>query len=131
MPATSVVASEGHTHQEVMVWIEDGEGAIARGVAESVTASGARVRLAEQPGFTQGAEVALRLCFERNAPTVAATARVSFRRCFGRVRAGMDGPGATTQGNGGLAPRSLRHVRGRLRSSATLRAGCATSCSSS
>jgi hypothetical protein len=85
MPATSVVASEGHTHQEVMVCIEDGEGAIARGVAESVTASGARVRLAEQPGFTQGAEVALRLCFERNAPTVAATARVSFLRAEGAL----------------------------------------------
>jgi hypothetical protein len=77
MPATNVVASEGHTRREVMVWIEDGEGAIARGVAESVTAAGARVRLAERPGFVQGAEVALRLCFERGAPTVAATARVA------------------------------------------------------
>ena len=83
MPAANVVASEDHTRREVMVWIEDGAGAIARGVAESVTATGARILLAERPGFVQGAEVALRLCFERGAPTVAATARVSFLHAEG------------------------------------------------
>ena len=74
-----------------MVWIEDGEGAIARGVAESVTAAGACVRLAERPAFGQGAEVALRLCFERDAPTVAATARVSFLHAEGAaVECGLE-----------------------------------------
>jgi hypothetical protein len=62
--------------QTVMVWIEDGTGAIARGHADSVSAEGARVRLAETPDFGEGDEVDVRICFERGAPTVATTARV-------------------------------------------------------
>jgi hypothetical protein len=85
MPAVDVVASEDRTNRQVMVWIEDGEGVIVRGVAESVTASGARVRLAEPPSFAEGAEVALRLCLEPGAPTVAATARVATLRSEGAV----------------------------------------------
>jgi hypothetical protein len=62
--------------QIVMVWIEDGTGTIARGQAESVSAEGACVRLAESPGFGEGAEVAVRICFEVGTPTVAVTAHV-------------------------------------------------------
>lgn len=67
----------------VLVWIEDGTGTIARGQADSVGANGACVRLAERPEFGEGEEVAVRLSFERGAPTVAATARVSGIRTDG------------------------------------------------
>jgi hypothetical protein len=66
--------------QTVMVWIEDGTGRIARGHADGVTAEGLNVRLAEPPGFAQGDEVAVRICFERGAPTVAAAACVDWLR---------------------------------------------------
>lgn len=62
--------------QTVAVWIEDGTGTIARGYANEVSAEGACVRLAEEPDFGEGDEVAVRICFERGAPTVATTARV-------------------------------------------------------
>jgi hypothetical protein len=61
----------------VMAWIEDGTGTIARGHVESASAQGACVRLPERPGFGEGDEVAVRICFAVGAPTVAATARVS------------------------------------------------------
>jgi hypothetical protein len=62
------------------VWIEDGDGTIVRGMAESVTTGGAHIRLAGRPGFGQGAGVALRICVDPESPTVAATARVSWVR---------------------------------------------------
>jgi hypothetical protein len=58
------------------VWIEDRAGAIVRGHAESVSRGGAAVLLPEIPAFTPGDDVALRIAFERGAPTVAAGARV-------------------------------------------------------
>ena len=61
----------------VLVWIEDGAGGIARGLAESVTDRGAKVRLSEKPDLEAGDEVALRLCLEKGAPTVARRARIS------------------------------------------------------
>jgi hypothetical protein len=66
--------------QTVMVWIEDGTGTITRGQADSVTAEGLSVRLAEPPGFGREDEVAVRICFDRGAPTVAATACVAWLR---------------------------------------------------
>jgi PilZ domain len=62
--------------QIVMVWIEDATGMIARGHAESVSARGACVRLVDPPPFAEGAEVAVRVCFDREAPTVAVGGRV-------------------------------------------------------
>jgi hypothetical protein len=62
------------------VWIEDREGRVVRGLADSVTAGGARIRLSAMPGFGQGAGVALRICLDPETPTVAATARVSWVR---------------------------------------------------
>jgi hypothetical protein len=74
-----------------MVWIENGEGSIARGVAESVTGSGACVRLTETPAVETGQEVALRISFERGAPTVALRARVRFvRNEQGTVECGLE-----------------------------------------
>jgi hypothetical protein len=69
-------AAEVQSDRSAMVWIEDRTGAIARGLAETVTAGGARVRLAGKPDLAAGDEVALRICFERDAPTVATTARI-------------------------------------------------------
>ena len=80
MLATSEVAVELQPIHAPMVWIEDGAGTISRGQAEDVTASGARVRLAEEPGFDRDEEVSLRICFEPGSPTVAATARVNWVR---------------------------------------------------
>jgi len=64
----------------MMVWIEDGKGEITRGQADSVTAEGLLVRLAEPPSFGREDEVAVRICFDRGAPTVAATACVAWLR---------------------------------------------------
>ena len=71
--------------QTVMAWIEDGTGTIARGHVDSASAQGACVRLPEMPGFGEGDEVAVRVCFEIGTPTVAATARVSTIRPSGDV----------------------------------------------
>jgi hypothetical protein len=60
----------------VMVWIEDSTGSITRGHSDSVSAEGMSVRLAEEPGFREGDEVAVRVCLERGAPTIATRARV-------------------------------------------------------
>ena len=38
----------------VAVWVEDHDGTIVRGLAETVTAGGARIRLSSMPGFGQG-----------------------------------------------------------------------------
>ena len=77
-----MVASAGSVFafpaQPMPAWIEDAEGTIFRGVAESVTAEGARIRLPVDPGLEEGTPVALRLSLDPERPTVAATARVSF-----------------------------------------------------
>ncbi len=89
----------------VAVWVEDHDGTIVRGLAETVTAGGARIRLSSMPGFGQGAGVALRICFDPESPTVATTARVSWVRgesgtpeCGRRV----DGPAAQPLTSGSL-----------------------------
>ncbi len=92
-------AGEGSSGRTVMVWIENAEGAIVRGEAESVTSSGASVRLAEAPSFEAGHEVALRLCFERGAPTVALRGRVRFvRSTDGAIECGLEWTPSASQG---------------------------------
>lgn len=66
--------------KSAMVWIEDVAAGIARGEADSVTRQGLHVRLSGPPAFEPGDEVAVRLCLERGAPTVATTARVAVVR---------------------------------------------------
>jgi len=82
-----------HAEQTVMLWIESGAGKITRGHVDSIGAEGVRVRIAEEPDFSQGDEVAVRVCFDRGAPTVAVKARIdwlSCRRRRRRVRAALD-----------------------------------------
>jgi hypothetical protein len=79
----NVAAVDSEVERPVAVWIEDHDGRIVRGVAESVTTSGAQVRLSAPAAFRQGAEVALRISFDPGAPTVATTARVSWVRSEG------------------------------------------------
>ena len=76
MAAGSSVASGRHP----MVWIEDDASHISRGQADSVTRDGFHVKLSEAPAFHQGDQVAVRLAFERDAPTFATTARVAWVR---------------------------------------------------
>jgi hypothetical protein len=80
MTATNVVTVESQVDLPVAVWIEDGEGTIVRGVAETVTRGGAHIRLSATPGFAKGSGVALRICFDPECPTVATSARVSWVR---------------------------------------------------
>lgn len=79
----SVAVVESPTERPVAVWIEDRDGTIVRGVAESVTERGVHVRLSGPPAFAQGTEVALRISFDPGRPTVATTARVSWVRSEG------------------------------------------------
>jgi hypothetical protein len=79
----NAVAVDSEVERPVAVWIEDCDGKIVRGVAESVTTSGAEVRLSAPAAFRQGAEVALRISFDPGSPTVATTARVSWLRSEG------------------------------------------------
>ncbi len=93
MPATDAIAFE--SPRGVPAWIEDAEGTIVRGVAESVTADGARIRLATDPGFGQGADVSLRLSLDLDSPTVAVAACVSWVRSErGEVECGLEWTGA-------------------------------------
>jgi len=72
------------------VWIEDGDGTIVRGVAESVTRAGVLVTLRATPAFGEGAGVALRLSLDPESPTVAATARVSWVKSEGPAECGLE-----------------------------------------
>ncbi len=77
---TASNAGQGHSGRKAMVWIETGDGSIARGRAESVSGSGACVRLDAAPAFDLGAEVSLRMALDRNALALALQARVRFLR---------------------------------------------------
>ena len=79
MPAGNAVVTDSQG-VSALVWIEDGASRIARGQADAITSEGLHVKLAETPAFGQGDEVAVRLAFERGAPTVATTARVAWLR---------------------------------------------------
>src|SRR5262245_21606088 len=90
-PMTATNARQGLSNRDVMVWIENGDGSIARGHAESVSSSGACVRLDGAPRFESGAEVSLRMSFDRNAPSLALRARVRFvRRNEGHMECGLE-----------------------------------------
>ena len=69
----------------VRVWIEDGRGAIARGLVEVISEDRAFVRLTEDATLDRGDAVAVRLSFDRNSPTLAATARVLWLRPDGET----------------------------------------------
>jgi hypothetical protein len=83
MATANVVTASSQIDRPLAVWIEDGEGTIVRGVAESVTSGGALIRLSAKPRFGQGTGVVLRICFDPDCPTVATSARVSWVRSEG------------------------------------------------
>jgi hypothetical protein len=63
---------------EPMAWIENGRGPIARGVVGRFSSLGAHVRIVGESSLEPGDDIELRLSFDRDEPTVAATARVVF-----------------------------------------------------
>ena len=68
----------------VLMWIENGRGAIARGTADDLSREGARIRLTEASAtVAPGEEVAVRLSFDRDTDTVAAVGRVLAIRANG------------------------------------------------
>ena len=71
--------------ESVRVWIEDGRGSIARGLIEVISEDRAFVRLTEAASLDSGDDVAVRLSFDRNSPTLAATARVLWLRADGET----------------------------------------------
>jgi hypothetical protein len=60
----------------VLMWLENGHGAIARGAAEDLSKERARIRLTDAGTLAPGDEVAVRLSFDSDRDTVAAAGRV-------------------------------------------------------
>jgi hypothetical protein len=107
MATANVVTAQSQVDRPLAVWIEDGEGTIVRGVAESVTRGGAHIRLSAKPGFGQGMGVALRICFDPDCPTVATLARVSWVRSEGaETECGVEWTGARATLDEWLASRN-------------------------
>lgn len=79
MPGNAATSQQA-LGRSAIVWIEDEGSHISRGQADSVTRDGFHVNLADVPAFHQGDEVAVRLAFERGAPSFATTARVDWVR---------------------------------------------------
>jgi hypothetical protein len=71
--------------ESVRVWIEDGRGAIARGVVDVISEDRAFVRLTDPAELGSGDGVAVRLSFDRDSPSLAATARVLWLRPDGET----------------------------------------------
>ena len=67
----------------VLMWLENGSGAIARGMAVELSSARARIRLTEAANLAPGDEVAVRLSFDRDRDTVAAAGRVLALRTDG------------------------------------------------
>jgi hypothetical protein len=77
---SAAATSERSPSRSAIVWLEDAGSRICRGQAETLTREGFHVRLAEEPGFAKGDELAVRLALERGGPTFATTARVAWVR---------------------------------------------------
>ena len=69
----------------VLMWLEDGRGAIARGTAVDLSNERARIRLTDAATLAPGEEVAVRLSFDRHTDTVAAAGRVLTIRANGEA----------------------------------------------
>jgi hypothetical protein len=92
MPGASLAVAEAKARKRVaLVWIEDQASRIARGEADTVTREGLHALLAEPPAFAEGDAVAVRIAFERGAPTVAITGRVAWLRATaGRTECALE-----------------------------------------
>jgi hypothetical protein len=66
--------------EPVRVWIENGDGSIARGLVEVLSESGALVRLVGVALVASGDEVAVRIAVSRTSPTLGGAARVRWVR---------------------------------------------------
>ena len=107
MATASIPTAQAQVDRPLAVWIEDAEGTIVRGVAESVTRGGAHIRLSARPGFGEGTGVALRICFDPSSPTVATSARVSWVRGEGAgAECGLEWTGARATLDEWLASRN-------------------------
>jgi hypothetical protein len=69
--------------EPVRVWIENGDGAIARGLLQELSVRGAFVRLIGTTLVTSGNNVTVRIAFSSSAPTLGASARVRLVRPVG------------------------------------------------
>jgi hypothetical protein len=67
----------------VLMWLENGGGAIARGTAVELSRERARVKLTEVATLAPGDDVAVRVSFDRNTDTVAGEGRVLTIRANG------------------------------------------------
>jgi hypothetical protein len=72
--------ADAEREEPIRVWIENGEGSIARGLVEVLSDNGALVRLTGAPLVASGNDVAVRIAFSRNSPTLGAAARVRWIR---------------------------------------------------
>ena len=72
---TERVGSSMEAAEPVTVWIEAGDGSIARGVCEILSEDGALVTLAAAE-FSAGESVSVRIAANRATPTLGATARI-------------------------------------------------------
>lgn len=69
----------------VLMWLENGGGAIARGTAVEMSNARARVRLTDTAALAPGDDVAVRVSFDRDTDTVAAAGRVLAIRANGEA----------------------------------------------
>ncbi len=75
---------EGHTdsfdrpegEEPIRIWIDNGEGSIARGLVEVLSESGAVVRLVGAAPIVSGDDVVVRIAVSRTSPTLGGAARV-------------------------------------------------------
>jgi hypothetical protein len=65
------------------MWLENGRGAIARGMAVDLSQERARIRMTDTASLAPGDDVAVRLSFDRDTDTVAAAGRVLAIRANG------------------------------------------------
>jgi hypothetical protein len=70
----------------VRVWIEDGQGSIARGMVQAITESRALVQLSEADSVHSGDHVSVRISFDRDSPTLGTAARVLHIRAHGESK---------------------------------------------
>jgi len=85
VPTDGARGAEHEVTDSIRIWIEDGRGAIARGLVDVISEDRGFVSLTDGSGFGSGDSVAVRLSFDRSSPTLAATARILWLRQDGET----------------------------------------------
>jgi hypothetical protein len=62
--------------EPIRIWIDDGEGSIARGLVEVLSESGGVIRLVDAAPIAPGDDVVVRIAVNRRSPTLGGSARV-------------------------------------------------------